>query len=70
MPLTKSDLIASLSNDLNIPKSKSSALVESILETIKATLAPGEDVLISGFGKFHVKKRESERGETLTPVRI
>jgi len=62
MSLTKSDLIASISNHLNIPKTKSRALVESILETIKTTLASGEAVLISGFGKFYVKEKGKRKG--------
>jgi integration host factor subunit alpha len=37
-------------------------LVEILLELIKAKLASGEDVLISGFGKFCVKKKKERRG--------
>jgi integration host factor subunit alpha len=36
--------------------------MESILETIKMTLESGEDVLISGFGKFCVKEKKGRRG--------
>ena len=34
----------------------------SMLETIKKTLENGEDVLISGFGKFLVKEKNERRG--------
>jgi len=37
-------------------------LVESVLDIIKRTLASGEDVLISGFGKFCVKDNGKRRG--------
>jgi len=37
-------------------------VVESLVETIKNTLANGEDVLISGFGKFCVKEKRERRG--------
>jgi integration host factor subunit alpha len=37
-------------------------LVEILLELIKAKLAVGEDVLISGFGKFCVKEKRKRRG--------
>jgi integration host factor subunit alpha len=37
-------------------------VVESILEIIKKTLENGEDVLISGFGKFCVKEKNERRG--------
>jgi integration host factor subunit alpha len=62
MTLTKQDLINSIYNRLDLPKKKSSQLVESILEIIKRTLENGEDVLISGFGKFCVKEKGRRRG--------
>jgi len=36
--------------------------VERLLEIIKQTLESGEDVLISGFGKFYVKDKRKRRG--------
>ena len=62
MSLTKSDLAVSIHNRLSIPKKRSAALVESILELIKSTLESGEDVMISGFGKFCVKDKSERRG--------
>jgi integration host factor subunit alpha len=43
-------------------KNQSSAVTESLLEIIKRTLASGEDVLISGFGKFCVNEKAKRRG--------
>ena len=37
-------------------------MVETLLEIIKSTLASGDDVLISGFGKFNVKDKRERRG--------
>jgi integration host factor subunit alpha len=62
MTLTKDHLIESLRNRLGISKFESSRILESVLETIKTSLSNGEDVLISGFGKFIVKEKESRRG--------
>ena len=62
MSLTKVHIINSIQNQLNIPKNRSSDIVESILEIIKSTLESGEDVLISGFGKFCVKDKKERRG--------
>ena len=62
MTRTKQDLIESIYNQVGLPKKKSSQLVESILEIIKRTLEGGEDVLISGFGKFCVKDKRKQRG--------
>ena len=62
MTLTKDHLINSISNHLGLPKRESADLVESILEIIKSTLENGEDVLITGFGKFYVKEKNERRG--------
>ena len=62
MTLTKESLISSVQNHSNLTKSQSVALVESLLEIIKSTLASGEDALISGFGKFSVKEKKDRRG--------
>ena len=37
-------------------------LVEATLELVKETLAKGEDVLISGFGKFHIRDKKARKG--------
>ncbi|NVM21826.1 MAG: HU family DNA-binding protein [Desulfobacterales bacterium] len=39
--------------------------VESLLKIIKQTLANGEDVLISGFGRFCVKNKQERKGRNL-----
>jgi integration host factor subunit alpha len=43
-------------------KNKSIETVEILLEIIKKTLESGEDVLISGFGKFSVKEKKEREG--------
>jgi nucleoid DNA-binding protein len=48
-------------------------IVDLILETIKARLARGEKVLISGFGCFTVMRRKDKKGvnpQTGEPVTI
>ena len=62
MTLNKADLIDSIYNQLDFPKTKSTHVVDSLLEIIKKTLEDGEDVLISGFGKFCVRKKNKRRG--------
>jgi integration host factor subunit alpha len=41
---------------------KSIETVESLLEIVKGTLEDGDDVLVSGFGKFCVKEKKKRRG--------
>lgn len=62
MTLTKDHLVNSLYNNLDIPKSKSASIIETLLQKIKKTLENKEDVLISGFGKFCVKEKKDRRG--------
>lgn len=62
MSLTKEDLVNSIKNQLDLKKRKSANLVDSLLEVIKKTLEDGEDILISGFGKFCVKETNEHRG--------
>jgi integration host factor subunit alpha len=61
MALTKNDIVAKV-NDLGFTKKKSIETVESLLEIIKDTLESGDDVLVSGFGKFCVKQKKKRRG--------
>ena len=62
MTLTKDSLVNTIYTSLDIPKGKSAAIVETLLETIKNRLENKEDVLISGFGKFCVKDKRDRRG--------
>ena len=61
MALTKSDVVAKV-HELGFSKIKSVEIIESLLEIMKSTLENGEDVLISGFGKFCVKQKRARRG--------
>lgn len=61
MALTKADLIEKISLN-GLSRKESSEVMENLLETMKKTLESGEDVLISGFGKFCVKNKSRRRG--------
>lgn len=61
MALTKNDIVTKV-NDLGFTKKKAVEVVESLLEIIKGTLSEGDDVLVSGFGKFCVKSKRPRRG--------
>ncbi len=61
MALTKNEIVTKI-HELGFTKKKSVETVESLLDIIKNTLEKGEDVLISGFGKFCVKKKKERRG--------
>ena len=70
MTLTKAQIVEAIAEQNGLPKYKSSEIVEILLELVKKSLESGEDVLISGFGKFRVReKREGGAGIRL-PVKI
>jgi len=61
MALTKAQIVKSVQNHTGISNNPSE-IVETLLEIIKRTLASGEDVMISGFGKFCVKEKAERKG--------
>ncbi|CAB5085921.1 Integration host factor alpha subunit [Olavius algarvensis associated proteobacterium Delta 3] len=61
MALTKNDIITRI-HDLGFTKKKSVEAIESLLHNIKRNLAQGDEVLISGFGKFCIKQKKPRRG--------
>lgn len=61
MALTKNDIVTNV-HELGFTKKKSVEIIETLLEIMKGTLEKGEDVLISGFGKFCVKQKKQRRG--------
>ena len=62
MTLTKADIVQAVQTETGFPRHQSTELVESLLETIKSKLESGEDVLVSGFGKFCVQAKRERRG--------
>ena len=70
--MTKNDLVKIVQAASNCPKSDAEDLVESVLDILKDTLASGEEVKISGFGKFVVHRkidrtgRNPQTGEKMT----
>jgi integration host factor subunit alpha len=62
MTLTKAHIVEAVAEQNGYPKHQSSEMIETLLEIIKRTLESGEDVLVSGFGKFCVKTKHERRG--------
>ena len=62
MSLTKDDVVKALVKETGCQLNQSRELIETLLELIKFTLASGEDVLISGFGKFCVNEKRQRKG--------
>ena len=62
MTLTKMDIVEKISETLDLSGAEAKDTVEEMLEIIKFTLASGEDLMISGFGKFQVNKKAPRKG--------
>ena len=73
MSLTKNSIIKDIYKNCGYSKKQSADHLESVLELIKKSLGSGEDVMISGFGKFYVKnnttriRKNQLPGNDLTP---
>ncbi len=78
MTLTKADLVKQIYEKDVLSKTDTIKAVETFLEIIKSRLSDGEDILISGFGKFVVKDKKARKGRnphtgdtiTLEPRRV
>jgi integration host factor subunit alpha len=62
MTLTKADLAQKIANDCGFMKGEAAEVFEKMIEIMKNRLIAGEDVMISGFGKWTVKSKHARRG--------
>ena len=62
MTLTKIEIAEKIQAEFGITRWKSAELVENMIELIKRSLESGDDVLVSGFGKFCVQSKRERRG--------
>jgi DNA-binding protein HU-beta len=60
--MNKSQLIEAVAADSGLSKADSSRAIESLLATVTKTLKKGDEVSITGFGKFSVVKRAARLG--------
>ena len=62
MKCTKARIIDTVAEINVFPREKAIEVTEIMLELIKNTLTSGEDMLISGFGKFQVREKADRIG--------
>lgn len=62
MSFTKADLAQKVAYDCGFMRGEAMEIVEKLLEIIKTSLIAGEDVMISGFGKWSVKSKHARKG--------
>jgi integration host factor subunit alpha len=62
MALTKTVIAEKIQDKLDLPRTDTADIMENFLEIIKETIEKGEDIMISGFGKFCVNEKHARKG--------
>ena len=78
MTLTKLELVNDLIDTLDIKKEESKKLVEVFFEELRSTLEQGQQIKLSGFGRFELRDKPSRPGRNpktgeeviITPRRV
>ena len=73
MSITKLDLTHHLSDTMGLTGKESATLINALFDTIRTTLASGEDVKLSGLGNFTLREKRARPGrnpKTKKPVEI
>jgi DNA-binding protein HU-beta len=60
--MNKSQLVDAVASDSGLSKADSARALESVLATVTKSLKKGDEVSITGFGKFSVVKRAARQG--------
>jgi len=58
--MTKADVVNKVSENTGIERTTVQKTIETFMETVKESLAQGNNVYLRGFGSFIVKKRASK----------
>ena len=62
MTITKADLAKKVADDCGFMKGEAQEILEKLLGIIKDQMIRGEEVMISGFGKWTVKSKRARTG--------
>jgi integration host factor subunit alpha len=62
MTFTKALIAKKIADDCGFMKGEADEIFEKMLNIMKAKLVAGEDVMMSGFGKWSVKSKHARKG--------
>jgi DNA-binding protein HU-beta len=71
--MNKTELIDAIAKDSGLSRADSARAIESLVTTVQKTLKKGDEVAVTGFGKFSVVKRGARTGrnpQTGAPLKI
>lgn len=60
--MNKTDLIAQVSSEANLPKAQATTAVDAVFSSISSALQKGDEVKLAGFGTFAVAQRGASKG--------
>ena len=60
--MNKTELIAAMAKETNIPKDEVKVVLESFVDVVSGELKKGEKVQLVGFGTFEVSERAAREG--------
>ena len=60
--ITRADIADSVYEQIGISHAESSDLVDAVIEEIVSTLEKGEEVKLSSFGTFEIRKKKERMG--------
>ena len=64
--MTKADIVSEISKSTGIDKATVLETLEKFMESVKASLAEGENVYLRGFGSFIVKVRSEKTARNIS----
>lgn len=63
--MTKNDIINEIVKKTGLSKDIVTEIIESLMKSIKSSLARGDNVILSNFGTFQVKKRAKKTARNI-----
>ena len=64
--MTKADIVSEIAKSTGIDKATVLETIEKFMETVKDSLAEGENVYLRGFGSFIVKTRSQKTARNIS----
>jgi DNA-binding protein HU-beta len=64
--MTKADIVSNIADETGLDRTEALRAVESFMNSIKTSLANGNNVYLRGFGSFVVKERAEKTGRNIS----
>ena len=64
--MTKADIVAGIAEETGLERIEVLKTVEAFMDSVKDSLASGENVYLRGFGSFIVKERAEKTGRNIS----